>query len=65
MKQLMEIINWLKKTKPLMDSIMSETHAEHIDLTLWFKIEPQFTAHCNIEIQTVDNISDFSKLKHK
>jgi hypothetical protein len=34
---------------------------EQIDISLWFRIEPQFKAHYDIQIQMVDNVWDFSK----
>jgi hypothetical protein len=37
---------------------------EQIDISLWSRIEPQFKSHYDIQIQTVDNVWDFSKLKH-
>ena len=36
-----------------------------IDVTLWSTIEPHFKLHYDIQIQTVDNVWDFSKLKHE
>ena len=38
---------------------------EQVDITLWSKIEPHFKSHYDIQIQTVDNVWDFSKLKHE
>ena len=38
---------------------------ELINVTLWSAIEPHFKIHYDIQIQTVDNVWDFSKLKHE
>jgi hypothetical protein len=38
---------------------------EQIDILLWSRIEPQFKLHFDIQIQTTNNMWDFSKLKHK
>ena len=38
---------------------------ELIDGTLWSTIEPHFKTHYDIQIQMVDNVWDFSKLKHE
>ena len=38
---------------------------EQVDITLWSKIEPHFKSHYDIQVQTVDNVWDFSKLKHE
>ncbi len=38
---------------------------ERVDITLWSTIEPHFKSHYNIQVQTVDNVWDFSKLKHE
>ena len=38
---------------------------ERINVTLWSTIEPHFITHYDILIQTVDNVWDFSKLKHE
>jgi hypothetical protein len=43
-------LNYIKDTK-------------QIDISLWSRIEPQFKTHYVIQIQTVDNIWYFSKLK--
>ena len=37
---------------------------ERVNVTLWSTIEPHFKSHYDIQVQTVDNIWDFSKLKH-
>jgi hypothetical protein len=37
---------------------------EQIDISQWSRIERQFKSHYNIQIQTVDNVCDFLKLKH-
>jgi hypothetical protein len=36
-----------------------------MNITLWSTIEPHFKSHYDIQDQTVDNVWDFSKLKHK
>jgi hypothetical protein len=38
---------------------------ERVDVTLWSTIEPHFKSHYDIQVQTVDNLWDFSKLKHE
>ena len=38
---------------------------ERISVTLWSTIEPHFKTHYDIQIQTVDNVWDFSKLRHE
>ena len=38
---------------------------ERVDITLWSTIEPHFKSHYDIQVQTVDNVWDFSKLKHE
>jgi hypothetical protein len=38
---------------------------ERVDVTLWSAIEPHFKSHYDIQVQTVDNVWDFSKLKHE
>ncbi len=38
---------------------------ERVDITLWSTIEPHFKSHYDILVQTVDNVWDFSKLKHE
>jgi hypothetical protein len=38
---------------------------ERVNITLWSTIEPHFKSHYDIQVQTVDNVWDFSKLKHK
>jgi hypothetical protein len=48
-------INWLNYIKD----------TEYIDISLWSRIKPKFKAHYDIQIQTVDNIRDFYKLKHE
>jgi hypothetical protein len=39
--------------------------AENVDVTFWSRIEPHFKSPYDIQIQTVDNVWDFSKLKHE
>ena len=46
-------IDWLNYIK----------YTQQIDILLWSRIEPQFKLHYNIQIQTVDNLWDFSTLK--
>jgi hypothetical protein len=48
-------IDWLKYMKD----------TERVNVTLWSKIEPHFKSHFDIQVQTVDNVWDFSKLKHE
>ena len=38
---------------------------ERIDVTLWSTIEPHFKTHYDIQVQKVDNVWDFSKLRHE
>jgi hypothetical protein len=38
---------------------------ERVNVTLWSTIEPHFKSHYNIQVQTVDNVWDFSNLKHE
>jgi hypothetical protein len=38
---------------------------ERVDVTLWSTIEPLFKSHYDIQVQTVDNVWDLSKLKHE
>jgi hypothetical protein len=38
---------------------------DQIDILLWSRTKPQFKPHYDIQIQTVDNIWDFSKPKHE
>jgi hypothetical protein len=38
---------------------------ERINIALWLTIEPHFKSHYHFQVQTVDNIWDFSKLKHE
>jgi hypothetical protein len=38
---------------------------EQVNITLWSTIEPHFKSHYDIQVQTVDNVWDFSKLKHE
>jgi len=38
---------------------------ERVNVTLWSTIEPHFKSHYDIQVQTVDNVWDFSKLKHE
>jgi hypothetical protein len=38
---------------------------ELIDISLWPRIETQFKSHYDIQIQMVDNVWDFSKLRHE
>ncbi len=38
---------------------------ERVDITLWTTIEPHFKSHYDIQVQTVDNVWDLSKLKHE
>ena len=38
---------------------------ERVNISLWSTIEPHFKSHYDIQVQTVDNVWDFSKLKHK
>ncbi len=38
---------------------------EQVNITLWSTIEPHFKSHYDIQVQTVDNVWDFSKLKLK
>jgi hypothetical protein len=40
-------------------------HGPILNVTLWSTIEPHFKSHYDIQVQTVDNIWDFSKLKHE
>ena len=48
-------IDWLNYIKDI----------ERVDITLWSTIESHFKSHYDIQVQTVDNVSDFSKLKHE
>jgi hypothetical protein len=50
-----KVINWLNHIKD----------TEQIDISLWSRIEPQFKSHYDIQIQTVDNVWNFSKLNHE
>ena len=36
-----------------------------IDIFTWTNIEPEFIKHFNVKTSTVDNVWDFSKLKHE
>ena len=38
---------------------------ERVNVTLWTTIEPHFKSHYDIQVQTVDNVWDLSKLKHE
>ncbi len=38
---------------------------ERVNITLWSTIEPHFKSHYDIQVQTVDNVWDLSKLKHE
>ena len=38
---------------------------ERINIALWSTIEPHFKSHYDIQVQTVDNVWDFLKLKHE
>jgi hypothetical protein len=38
---------------------------ERVDVTLWSTTEPHFKSHYDIQVQTVGNVWDFSKLKHE
>jgi hypothetical protein len=40
-------------------------NTEQIDISLWSRFEPKFKSHYDIQIQTVDNVWDFSKLQHE
>ena len=48
---------------PAIDSLNYIKDTENV--TLWSRIEPHFKAYYDIQIQTVDNMWDFSKLKHE
>jgi hypothetical protein len=48
-------INWLNYIKD----------SERVNVTLWSTIEPHFKTNYDIQVQTVDNVWDFSKLKHE
>jgi hypothetical protein len=47
-------IDWLNYIKDI----------ERVNIALWSMIEPHFKSHYDIQVQTVDNVWDFSKLKH-
>jgi hypothetical protein len=40
-------------------------YKENVNVSLWSKIKPHFESHNDIQIHTIDNLWDFSKLKHE
>jgi GH43 family beta-xylosidase len=38
---------------------------DNVHFTLWSRIKPHFKYNYNIQIQTMNNVWDFSKPKHK
>ena len=50
-----KVIDWLNHTRDTLD----------VHISTWTNIEPEFISHFNVKTNTVDNVWDFSKLKHE
>ena len=48
-------IDWLNQTRESLDLYIST----------WTNIRPEFVTHFNVKTSTLDNVWDFSKLKHE
>ena len=48
-------IDWFNHTRDTLD----------VNISTWTNIEPEFITHFNVKTSPIDNVWDFSKLKHE